>query len=96
MKALKVSIVAFFIILLSACSTQKVITRTEYVAPTVNYSLYQCPVVKKFPNYNTLTDGQVAELLVKLQTNNVNCADALEALKKHIRETERIINEQGK
>lgn len=94
MNKLKFFFISVFALLMVGCAQTKVITKTELVSPNIQTSQYTCPVNKKFPNYKTLTDGEVAKLLVVLQTNNVICHDALESLKKHIEDTKTIIKDK--
>ncbi len=43
-------------------------------------SMYNCPVVKKWPQINTLTDLQTARLIVQLAENNNICKRSLDSL----------------
>lgn len=46
--------------------------------------LFYCPTVKQFPDPTTLTDEDVAELLVTLDTYNRTCKGSLEALRRQL------------
>lgn len=66
---------------LGGCDQQ---TQTQYltkyqvvVAPD---SLYNCPVITKWPAVKNLTDLQVAHLLVRLAEDNKICKSSLDAI----------------
>lgn len=46
--------------------------------------LYECPTIRHFPDIASLTDGDIAELLLILDENNNICARSLEEIKKQI------------
>jgi PBP1b-binding outer membrane lipoprotein LpoB len=56
-----------------ASTPPQTIVKTEQVVFVPNRSLFTCPNVRRFPNPETLTDTQVAELLITLHRNNTNC-----------------------
>lgn len=73
-------------LVLSACGdpkTVKVIVEKPVVFVPSD-KLFQCPVVSEFPDPTTLTDEQVAELLVKLDTYNRKCYNSLQAVRKQL------------
>lgn len=47
--------------------------KTEQVVIVPDRSLFNCPNVRRFPNPETLTDAEVAKLLVTLHKNNTDC-----------------------
>jgi len=49
-------------------------------------SMYNCPVVKKWPNIKTLSDLQTARLIVQLAENNNICKASVDALHKFYNE----------
>lgn len=63
---------------------KEVVTLTKNQLVKVPDDLYNCPVVKTFPASATLTDLQVAKLLVQLQRNNVTCKNSLVAVKEYL------------
>jgi lipoprotein NlpI len=60
---------------LGACNNEDVqlIKQSGVVIIPDRNSIDHCVLVKKFPDYKTLTDSQVAKLLVLLQHQNVLC-----------------------
>jgi hypothetical protein len=52
-------------------------------------ALYYCPVLKKFPAWQTLTDKQVANTVLTLYKNNINCKSSLESIKKFLDEADK-------
>lgn len=69
-------------ILLTSCNDQaQVITSYKYMVVHPAEAMYECPVVKEFPNWKTLTDSQVAKLVVKLHQNNLTCKSSIESIR---------------
>ena len=61
---------------LTGCATApppQIITKTETTVIMPDRSMFNCPNVRRFPDPKTLTDLQVAHLLVELHTNNTVC-----------------------
>jgi hypothetical protein len=83
MKILAASIIALS---LGACShlpTQTVV-KTESVVVMPDKSLFYCPNVRKFPNPETLTDVEVAKLIVTLHKNNTECQKNINSIYKFL------------
>ena len=76
---------------LAGCATtsQPTLVRTEQVVIIPDNSLFSCPNVRRFPNTETLTDAQVAELLVTLHRNNTNCQRNINAIKQALEEAKK-------
>jgi hypothetical protein len=76
-------------ILLAGCQTTDEVpliqTRIEVVTPSP--ALYNCPTLKSWPNYNNLTDVQVAKIIVQLHKNNRACKNSINAIKKFLDES---------
>jgi len=73
-------------VLLGACvpnDTPKLI-HTRPVVYIPNDSFFICPTIDRLPNVNTLTDYQVAILLVQLNQANTACKASMIALKKEL------------
>jgi hypothetical protein len=47
-------------------------------------AMYNCPVLKQFPKWQTLTDAQVADTIVKLYKNNITCKSSIESIRKYL------------
>lgn len=79
------------ILMLGGCATtpEQALVRTEQVVIIPDNALFNCPNVRKFPRTETLTDAQVAELLVTLHRNNTNCQRNINAIKKSLEEAKK-------
>jgi hypothetical protein len=77
-----------FTILLTACSgggvDTEIVTSTKHLVVLPPDRMYTCPSVDRFPDAKTLSDLQVAKLLVQLQSNNVQCRNSITAIKKFL------------
>lgn len=77
-------------ILLTSCNDQtQVITSYKYMVVHPAEAMYYCPVVKEFPNWKTLTDSQVAKLLVRLHQNNLDCKSSIESIRAFLNKEEK-------
>lgn len=89
-------LVAALAVLLAGCSSVEptVITvRHRVVLP--EESMYACDTVERFPDSRTLTDLQVARLLVDLHQNNVRCRNSMETIRRFL-EDSRVRIEEGR
>ena len=86
MKVLAVSIVALG--LTGCASTPIKLLTPEYKVVSVPEELYNCPTEKKFPEPKKLTNQQVGSLLLKLQQNNMTCAQSINSIKDYIAQAE--------
>lgn len=70
-------------LLLVACGSEQTqfITTQKQVVILPDEKMYKCPVITLFPNSQTLTDIQVAKLLVQLHANNLECKNSLVGIK---------------
>jgi hypothetical protein len=85
---MKKIIVATVALLLAGCSTPVKLIAPEYKIVKPPQDLYICPVEKRFPVGDTLTNEQVGNLLLKLQKNNITCKNSLNSIQKYIDEAE--------
>jgi hypothetical protein len=53
--------------------------------------MYNCPIVRTYPEVKTLTDSQVAKLLLQLRNNNLTCKNSLEAIRQFLAEAQRTV-----
>jgi hypothetical protein len=60
----------------------QVITKTELQVYVPEKSMFYCQNVRRFPNSETLTDVQVAKLLVELHSKNTECQKNMNAVYK--------------
>jgi len=71
------------LLFLSACGSEptQFITTQKQIVVLPDDQMYKCPVITLFPNPETLTDIQVAKLLIQLHTNNLECKNSLVVIK---------------
>jgi hypothetical protein len=76
-------LLAAIVIFLSGCASepQQFITKQKQLVVLPDEKMYRCPTIALFPNSQTLTDIQVAKLLIQLHTNNLECKNSLTAVK---------------
>jgi hypothetical protein len=79
-------------VLLAGCQTPVHLVSTEYKVVKAPDELYNCPVLKRFPNYETLTDQEVGTLIVKLQRNNLTCRSSVDSIKKFYDDAEKTVS----
>ena len=88
-------LVLLFPLLLTGCSQTAIqLLAPEYKIVKAPDAMYDCPVETKFPKPETLTNKQVGNLILKLQKNNVNCKQRMDAVKQFYDDAEKTINEQ--
>jgi len=82
-------LILLFALLLAGCNdTQQVVTSYKYLVVHPDEAMYNCPVLKEFPNWRTLTDAQVAKVLVQLHKNNLTCKSSIESIRKFLKEAD--------
>jgi hypothetical protein len=71
-------------ITLSGCATPppQTLVKTEQIVIIPDKALFTCKNVRKFPNHETLTDAEVARLIVTLHKNNTNCQKNINSIYK--------------
>jgi uncharacterized protein YcfL len=81
---------------LAGCgTTTQLLTTKEQVVILPSESMYNCPTVGYFPKPETLTDLQVARLLVELQRNNKVCRNSIDSIKKYLIEAKDSIEKKS-
>lgn len=84
------------ILLLAGCNdTQQILTSYKWAVVHPDEAMYYCPVLKKFPNWKTLTDAQVAKTIVELQKNNLTCKSSIESIRKFLNDADRRLKKGG-
>lgn len=93
MKLLLVSLAA---LTLAGCASKppQVLTKTELQVYVPDRSMFYCQNVRRFPNPETLTDAQVAKLLVELHAKNTECQKNMNALYKTLDEAKKKAQEK--
>ena len=69
-------------ILLTSCNDQtQIVSSYKYMVVHPSEAMYNCPVLKEFPKWQTLTDSQVAKTVLTLHKNNITCKSSLESIR---------------
>lgn len=77
-------------LLLAGCNDpQQVVTSYKYLVVHPDEAMYNCPVLKQFPNWKTLTDSQVARTLVILHKNNLTCKSSIESIRTFLNDSDK-------
>jgi hypothetical protein len=82
------------LLLLGACAKDVKLVVPEYKVVKAPDELYNCPVEKKFPKSDSLTDQQVGALILKLQKNNITCKNSVDSLKNFYDDAEKTISKK--
>lgn len=81
----KVLSAALLGLMVSGCaSVPQLITKEKLTVVEPDHSLYNCPNVSKYPNADTLTDVQVARLLLSYERSNAECRRNMKAIQSFI------------
>jgi outer membrane PBP1 activator LpoA protein len=89
---MKIIIIAIAALVLAGCAKApppQFITKTELQVYVPERSMFYCQNVRLFPNSETLTDVQVAKLLVELHSKNTECQKNMNALYKTLDEAKK-------
>jgi len=73
MRLIAVTVVAAALAGCAKAPPPQTLIKTEQVVIVPDRTLFNCPNVRRFPNPETLTDAEVAKLLVTLHKNNTDC-----------------------
>ena len=85
----------FGCLVLGGCAADPIkLVAPEYKVVKVPEDFYNCPVMKKFPNPEKLTNQQVGTLLLTAQQNNIKCKNSLDNIKKYMDEAEKTVTEK--
>jgi hypothetical protein len=71
------------VLFLAGCNTPELI-KPEYKVVEVPDSMFECPIDRKFPRWQTLNDVEVAKTIVRLYKNNRTCKASLDAVQKFL------------
>lgn len=78
-----------FALLLAGCNdTKQIVTSYKYMVVHPDEAMYNCPVLKNFPDWKTLTDAQVAKTVVQLHKNNLTCKSSIESIRKFLNDSD--------
>ena len=77
------------VLFLGACSSnQAVLIAPQYKIVKPPEDFYNCPVIKKFPNIENLTNQQVGSIILTLEKNNIVCKNSVDQIKKYLDDAE--------
>jgi len=82
---------------LAACQSTpgtQVITTQKFTVVEPPAGMYNCPVMASYPKVETLTDVEVAQIIVTLQRNNRTCKVSIESIKSYIGSAKKTIENQ--
>lgn len=93
---MKIIIASLAALTLAGCASKppQVLTKTELQVYVPDRSMFYCQNVRRFPNPETLTDAQVAKLLVELHSKNTECQKNMNALYKTLDEAKKKAQEK--
>ena len=83
--------IALLALLLAGCQGQPNLISKQYVGIQIPSDFYTCPAIKNYPNYKTLTDSQVAKILVDMERNIEKCRNSLNAIRTYMKEANVVI-----
>lgn len=83
---MKYALVIIAALALTGCQTGQVITKTELSVVLPDRSLFVCPSVA-YPKSDTLTDVDVAKLLVNMQRANAECKRNINSIWKYLNDS---------
>lgn len=69
---------------LAGCDPAEQVLVNKFNIPNIPARMYNCPILKTYPQVANLTDKQVATLIVQLHSNNITCKASLDAIKKFL------------
>ena len=82
-------LILLFVLMLAGCNETQVLTTTKYMVVHPAEAMYYCPVLKEFPDWNKLTDAQVAKTVLKLYQNNLTCKSSIESIREFLDKEEK-------
>jgi len=74
-------------LLLSGCQTTQLLTTKEQVVILPSENMYNCPTTTYYPKSESLTEIQVAKLMVDMNKNNKICKNSLDSIKRYLVES---------
>lgn len=89
---MRVLLTSAFALLLAGCASApppQLITKTEMHVVMPEKTMFYCQNVRRFPNPDTLTDVQVAKLLVELHAKNTECQKNMNSVYKFLDEAKK-------
>lgn len=69
---------------LAGCQSTPMLVQTKLAVVTPPQEMYVCPIERKYPNWQTLNDVEVAKTIVRLYKNNMICKASIEAIERYL------------
>ena len=88
----KIFALLFVALTLAGCgaeSNAELLVHTKYKVLTAPAAMYVCPSIGQLPKFETLTDIQVAEVLLKQAQARDICAASLSSIKRYLAEAKK-------
>jgi hypothetical protein len=79
--------IVFLALFMGGCSSTQMLTTKEQIVILPSASMYNCPTLESFPKPDSLTDIQVAFLIVQLHKNNKICKNSIDSIKRYLEES---------
>lgn len=89
---MRIMIAAIATLTLAGCAKApppQLITKTELQVVVPGRNMFYCQNVRRFPNPETLTDVEVAKLLVELHSKNTECQKNMNSIYKFLDEAKK-------
>lgn len=89
---MRILFAALPLLILTGCAKApppQIITKTELQVYVPDRTMFYCQNVRRFPNPDTLTDVQVAKLIVELHGKNTECQKNMNSIWKTLEEAKK-------
>ncbi len=80
-------------LLLAGCQSSPMLVQTKLAVVTPPQEMYTCPIEKKYPNWQTLNDVEVAKTIVRLYKNNMICKTSIQAIERYLNDAKERIED---
>ena len=90
-----IPLIAFALVGCAKKNPPQTLVKTEQVVIIPDRTLFNCPNVRRFPDPESLTDAEVAELVITLHSNNTKCQKNINAIWKTLEENKKTIEQRG-
>jgi uncharacterized protein YcfL len=78
-------------IFLAGCQSAQIVTTEKQIVIIPSESMYNCPTVSSYPNPKTLTDIEVAKLIVQLDRYNKICKNSIDSIKIYLQNAKKTV-----
>ena len=81
---------------MAACTNESVVVRVpRHMVVMPVPELFSCDIIDSFPATETLTDIDVARIMIRLYTNNVQCRHSMDAIKEFLEKAKKEADEEN-